>query len=145
MDNTIIGVWKVSKVVYESDGKISDIDPALPGVFIFTEKFYSMTWLPGDQLQADYSDLWHPNDEEKIQSYNSIVTNSGSYEFSESKVTTYVEVAKTPAFVKGWAVYECEVQNDQMRLEITDSVAHDGTRDEGYLKFKTIIHLKRVE
>lgn len=145
MIKAIRGVWKTSKLVYVSGDKTSIIEPALPGRFIFTEKHYSMTWMTGSELQSDYNDLWHPSDAEKIQSYNAIVTNSGRYELSGSELTTYVEVAKTPAFIGGKAVYQCEIIGDSMQLEIRDNVAHDGTRDEGYLKFKTRIHLKRVE
>jgi hypothetical protein len=145
MGGTIIGVWKLLSVIYNSAGEITTIDPALPGLFIFTEDYYSMTWMPGGILQEDYVDLWHPTDAEKVKSYNSIVTNSGRYELSESELTTYVDVAKTPAFVGGKAVYLYEIEGDEMRLEIKDNVAHDGTRDTGYLKFKTIITLERVE
>jgi len=145
MGNTIVGVWKILTVVYVSGGNVSTIDPALPGLFIFTQEYYSMTWMPGRVLQEDYANLWHPTDEEKVKSYNAIVTNTGRYELSGSELTTYVDVAKTPAFVGGKAVYQCDIKGDEMRLEIKDNVAHDGTRDKGYLKFKTIITLQRVE
>ena len=145
MGNTIVGVWKLLAVVYESGADITTIDPALPGLFIFTEEHYSMTWMPLRAQQETYADQWQPNDAEKVQSYNSIVTNTGRYKLSESELTTYVEVAKTPAFVGGKAVYQCVIQGDEMRLEILDNIAHDGTIDEGYLKFKTILTLQRVE
>ncbi|MBC8377123.1 MAG: lipocalin-like domain-containing protein [FCB group bacterium] len=145
MGNTIVGVWKLLTVVYLSGGDITTIDPALPGLFIFTDEHYSMTWMPLRDQQEAYADQWHPNDAEKIQSYNSIVTNTGRYELSGSKLTTHVEVAKTPAFVGGTAVYQCDIQGEEMRLQILDNVAHDGTRDEGYLKFKTILTLQKVE
>ena len=145
MGASIIGVWKVLAVAYVSGADITTFDPALPGLFIFYDQYYSMTWMPGGKMQEDYADLWHPNDAEKVKSYNSIVTNSGRYELSGSALTTYVEVAKTPAFVGGKAVYQCEINGDEMRLEVKDNVAHDGTRDEGYLTFKTILTLERVE
>ncbi|MBT4035920.1 MAG: hypothetical protein HOB84_09070 [Candidatus Marinimicrobia bacterium] len=145
MGNPITGVWKVQTVTYKSGEQVTSIDPALPGLFIFTEAHYSMTWMPGGVQQADYKDLWHPNDEEKVQSYNSLVTNTGRYELSGSRLTTCVDVAKTPAFVGGKAVYECNIDGDDMRLEIKNNVAHDGTQDAGYLKFNTVLSLKRVE
>ena len=145
MGNTIVGVWKLLTIVYVSGADTTTIDPALPGLFIFTEAHYSMTWMPLRDQQEAYADQWHPDDAEKVQSYNSIVTNTGRYELSDSKLTTYVEVAKTPAFVGGYAVYQCHIKGDEMRLQIVDNVAHDGTRDEGYLKFKTMLTLQRVE
>lgn len=145
MGNTIVGVWKILTVVYVSGGDVTTIDPALPGLFIFTVDHYSMTWMPGRTLQDDYTSLWHPTDDEKVKSYNSIVTNTGRYKLSGSELTTYVDVAKTPAFVGGKARYQCEINGDQMRLEVMDNVARDGTRDVGYLKFKTILTLQRVE
>ncbi len=145
MGASIVGVWKILTVVYISEGNVTTIDPALPGLFIFTENHYSMTWMPQQHIQEEYADMWHPSDAEKVQSYNSIVTNTGGYDFSGAELTTRVEVAKTPAFVGGKAIYACKVENDQMRLEIKDNLAHDGTRDAGYLKFKTILTLERVE
>jgi len=145
MSQSIQGVWKLKSIVYmENDERIT-IDPALPGLFIFTESHYSMTWMPQRKFQEDYADLWHPSDAEKVQSYNSIVTNTGSYELKSSELTTFVQVAKTPAFVGGKALYDCQVSGNEMTLEIKDNVAHDGTRDESYLKFKTILALMRVE
>ncbi len=145
MGNAIVGVWKLLTVVYVSGEDVTTIDPALPGLFIFTEDHYSMTWMPLKVQQEAYADQWHPNDAEKVQSYNSIVTNTGRYELSGTELTTYVEVAKTPAFVGGRAIYQCDIDDDEMRLEIKDNVANDGTRDEGYLLFKTILTLQRVE
>lgn len=145
MGDSIVGVWKLLTVVYIAGADVTSIDPALPGLFIFTPDHYSMTWMPQRHLQEEYADMWHPSDAEKVQSYNSIVTNTGRYEFSGQELTTYVEVAKTPAFVGGKATYECEISKDLMRLEVKDNLAHDGTRDEGYLKFKTILTLQRVE
>ncbi|MCF7823358.1 MAG: lipocalin-like domain-containing protein [Candidatus Marinimicrobia bacterium] len=143
MEASLIGAWKLLTVVYISGSDVTTIDPALPGLFIFSENHYSMTWMPLRKMQEDYADLWHPTDAEKVASYNSIVTNAGRYEYSDSKLTTFVEVAKTPAFVGGKAVYKCEVSDDMMRLEIIDNVAHDNTRDTAYLKFKTILTLQR--
>ena len=145
METSIVGVWKLLTIVYVSGADVSKVDPALPGLFIFSEDYYSMTWMPQQKFQEEYADLWHPSDAEKVQSYNSIVTNTGRYEVTNGELTTYVEVAKTPAFVGGKAVYDCEITGDILRLEVKDNVAHDGTRDESYLKFKTILTLERVE
>mgnify|MGYP005638679663 CR=1 FL=1 len=144
MLTSLIGTWKVLAVKYISGAEVSRVDPALPGIFIFTETHYSMTWMPTGKKQEDYDDLWHPTDAEKILSYNAIVTNAGRYELSESKLTTFVEVAKTPAFVGGKAIYSCEITGNEMHLEILDNLAHDGTRDEAYLKFRTILSLRRI-
>ena len=145
MGSAILGAWKLMSVNYVTTGEMTTIEPALPGLYIFAEAYYSMTWMTGRILQEDYADLWHPTDAEKVKSYNSIVTNSGRYELSGTELTTFVDVAKTPAFVGGKAIYSCEIEGDEMRLEILDNVAHDGTQDKAYLKFKTILTLHRVE
>ena len=145
MPGSIIGVWNLVAIVYVSGSDVTTIDPALPGLFIFTEQHYSMTWMPLQKQQEDYADLWHPSDSEKVQSYNSIVTNTGRYKISETELITHVQVAKTPAFVGGKAIYAFELKENELRLEILDNIAHDGTRDESYLKFKTILTLQRIE
>lgn len=145
MPASILGVWNLVSIVYVSGPEMTTIDPALPGLFIFTKNHYSMTWMPLQKQQEDYADLWHPNDSEKVQSYNSIVTNTGSYVLSKTELVTSVEVAKTPAFIGGKAIYACELGKDELRLEVLDTLANDGTRDESYLKFKTILKLQRIE
>jgi len=145
MPRSIIGVWNLISIVYVDGSDVTTIDPALPGLFIFTKNHYSMTWMPLQKQQEDYADLWHPDDSEKVQSYNSIVTNTGRYKRSETELVTYVEVAKTPAFIGGKAIYAFEIKEDELRLEILDNVAHDGTRDESSLKLKTILKLQRIE
>lgn len=143
--SSITGAWRVARLEFLSESGSQVIEPALPGLFIFTEKQYSMTWMPRIEQQANYKQVWHPTDVEKIESYNSIITNAGSYELVDAELTTHVEVAKTPAFIGGRATYRCEFSGDNLSLEITDNVAHDGTRDVAYLDFKTIIYLTRIK
>lgn len=145
MNESIVGCWRVSRIEMGAGSTMNVIDPALPGLFLFTRDHYSMTWMPGSERQPDYADLWHPNDTEKIYSYNAIVTNAGRYKIKKSKLVTDIQVAKTPAFIGGRAEYLLEIQSDRMTLEIVDNIAHDGTRDTAYLSFRIRIYLTRLE
>lgn len=143
--NPIAGSWTVARIEYISGTEHEWIDPAQPGLFLFTDTHYSMTWMPAGTRQPDYAQLWHPSDAEKVMSYNAIVCNAGQYELTGDILTTRVQVAKTPAFIGGLAKYQYLQNGDTLMLEIIDNVAHDGTRDVAYLTFRTIIHLQRTE
>jgi len=141
----LLGSWQVTAIGYKQADQVSRIEPALPGLFLFTQEHYSMTWMPGSQLQADYADLWHPTDREKVGSYNAVVVNAGSYSIDGDLLTTQVQVAKTPAFMGGYAVYQIQLDGDNLQLTVKDNVAHDGTRDTAYLQIETHIFLRRCE
>ena len=104
-----------------------------------------MVWMPLDQPLADFAEIWRPTDEEKVHSWNSIVVNSGTYAFTDSTVTTYPIVAKTPEFVGGSAVYTYRVEGDTLFMEVTDTVSHSGVQDPGIGVLRLLTTLVRVE
>ena len=143
--NPIHGVWKVVEIRQEASGKEYNNTEPQPGLMIFTNDYYSMVWMPLDRVQPDNATTWRPIDAEKIQQFNSIVVNSGSYSLSDSQLTTFPIVAKTPEFIGGKADYLWKSAQDTLRLELVNIYSRDGVLDEESLKFRTTLLLVRIE
>lgn len=141
----IEGVWEITQIIYQTSGNQFANPTPQAGIFIFTKNYYSMTWNPNDTKQEDYKDKWRPTDNEKIESYHSIITNSGTYKIIEGKIITIPLAAKTPAFIGGKAAYDFLVNDSSLTLTLSEVVSHDGVYDEGVKNYKTTIKLKRVE
>lgn len=129
------GIWRVATIRYAwADGEAT-IDPALPGLFLFKGEHYSFTWHQGDEAQPDYATPWQPTDAEKVQSYNAIVVNAGSFRLAGDTLITRPVVAKTPEFEGGEARFIYEVSGDTLRLAGGSIWNHRGELDPGAERF----------
>ncbi|MBN2565104.1 MAG: lipocalin-like domain-containing protein [Candidatus Eisenbacteria bacterium] len=139
------GTWKVVQIdVFSERGENSYPNPA-PGLVMFGERYYSMTWMPLTEAPADFEEVWRPTTEEMASAFGSIIVNAGTYTFTDSTLTTLPLVAKTPEFIGGRAVYNYSVRGDTLRLDMTDAVSHGGIRDPGVGRIRLPLTLVRVE
>lgn len=143
--NPLPGVWRVNEIRYTWEGGEQVLEEPQPGLVFFTKDHYSMTWMPRSERQADYADPWRPSDEEKVESYNSIVVNSGTYTLTDSILRTVPEVAKTPEFMGGLSDYAWRLEADTLWLDVVDIVSHAGIQDPAVPRFTTHLRLVRVE
>src|SRR5438132_12717107 len=106
---TIEGVWKVTEIVVSGENASNVLNPQ-PGLIIFTQKHYSVMWVPGNQPRTLFKEE-NPTNEEKIAAYDSFVANSGTYEVAEGILTLHPMVARSPNFMSGG------VSKNQLRIE----------------------------
>ena len=141
----IEGVWKVVTIQNVlPQGKFTNSNPQ-PGLFIFTGDYYSMVWMPRTVKLPDNKQIWQPTDQEKVDQFNSIIVNSGSYTISDSLLLTVPMVAKTPEFIGGKATYRWSFDNDTLSIAVLNIYSHNDILDEGAKKYPTIIKLLRLE
>jgi hypothetical protein len=107
----IEGVWKVTEIVV-TGANASNVANPQPGLIIFTQKHYSVMWVPGNQPRSLFKGE-DPTDQEKIAAYDSFVANSGTYELAGATLTLHPMVARSPNFMAGG------VSKVQMRIEGT--------------------------
>jgi len=106
---SIEGVWKVTEIVVTGEDA-SNVSRPQPGLIIFTQKHYSVMWVPGNQPRSLFKGE-NPTNDEKIAAYDSFVANSGSYEVAEGILTLHPMVARSPNFMAGG------VSKNQLRIE----------------------------
>ncbi len=139
------GVWRVSEVhLAGPEGETVDTQP-LPGLYTFKREHYSIVRMLGSQLPPDNARLWYPSMAEKAQQHDAIIVNAGTYEVSDSIMTTYPIAAKTPEFIGGSTVYGWRVVADSLWLTTLDIRSRDGVQDPFVNHYRLVMKLVRAE
>jgi len=107
------GVWSVVRV--DPSGP-SVIDPAQPGLYIFTAAHYSAVYTPGPDPRVKAVTSFMPTPDEMVAQYQTIIVNSGSYEIEGSSFTLRPMIAKSPGFVGGYLNGTFSISGDTLVL-----------------------------
>ena len=122
----VVGVWKVRNVARQ--GRSEPIaDRPFPNLILFTARHYSMVWAFGTE-QRPFATRWNPTDAEKIERFDSLVVNSGTYEIEGNTLTAHPVVARIPDFMGGKLICEYRIENDTMTLKFVDEYSFDGVQ-----------------
>jgi len=138
------GVWHVTEITYSQTSE--SYTDSLSSIFIFTDKHYSMTWVEGSPALRVFKQRWNPTDNEKIECYNSLVVNSGTYQLTDSLFTARPSVARVPDFIGGKLICSFKVSKDILILEFVDEYSFDGVQAPWVAAEKGLgIKLNRIE
>ena len=142
---SIEGVWKITQIINQTpENQFANPEPQ-DGIFIFTKEHYSMVWNPNDSRLEDYKNIWKPTDKEKINSYNSINSNSGKYEIKKNKIICKPKLAKIPSFIGGKAIYAFLLDGNYLTLQLENKTSYDGRADKEIKNYKTTLKLIKIE
>lgn len=140
----VVGIWQVKEIARQGgSGPIAG--KPLPSIFIFTPRHYSMVWVFGAETQRSFTERWNPTDAEKIERFNSLVVNSGTYEIKESTLIAHPVVARIPDFMGGKLICEYHIENDMMRLKFIDEYSFDGVQAPWVASGGLILTLVRID
>jgi hypothetical protein len=140
----IVGVWQVKGIARQGDsGQMGD--KPFPSIFIFTPRHYSMVWVFGVEPQQSFAERWNPTDAEKIERFNSMVVNSGTYEIEGSTLTAHPIVARIPDFMNGKLICEYHIENDIMQLKFVDEYSFDDVQAPWVASGGLILTLARTD
>ena len=81
----LLGVWRMTEVVFSTPNMSRIIANPQPGAFIFTKRHYSFMHIWGDEPRSFLPDS--PNDAERLESLERLRTSLGTYEASDSTIT----------------------------------------------------------
>jgi hypothetical protein len=124
--NKLEGVWTVVEIINEYKDSTQIISNPQPGIWIFSEEYYSATWTSSAKERKPYQQPFDPTSDEKLAAYSSIVVNTGTYELTDTTLITYPVVARVPAFSGGKAIYELKVESDVIFLTIKEEYSKTG-------------------
>jgi len=127
--NPLHGVWSMTAMTPGGGG--ATIDPSQPGLFIFTEWYYSAVCSLGSDPRPLSAAGFNPTLEEKVAQYDTIIVNTGTYEASGSTITFRPMVAKSPEFIGGHSTMDFQINGDVLTLTITSTMAADGVSAPG--------------
>ncbi|MGI9259569.1 MAG: hypothetical protein ACR2QQ_12100 [Gammaproteobacteria bacterium] len=115
------GAWAVTEVaVTGGENPGTNMNPQ-PSLYLFTDRHYSIMFVPGSEPRAAAPGEDGFSDEETIASFNSFVANSGSYEISGSNLTYSRMVARVPDVMPSTAEVEYVVDGDTLVLTGTNA------------------------
>lgn len=118
------GAWKYVELSTTSPDTSSTITSPQPSLYIFLKQHYSVMFVPGSEPRELFSGDEpvlgsDPTDAEKLAAYDSFIANSGTYELTDSTLTTRPMVAKNPNFMAGGSLtFTYRVEADTLRLTL---------------------------
>lgn len=121
--NPLVGVWSVTVMNAGSDHAI---DPAQPGLYIFTDGYYSAVYSRGADPRPVPAAAFDPTIEEKVAQYDTLIVNTGSYETHGSTITLRPMIAKSPEFVGGHRNMTYQISGNLLTLTLESVVSGDG-------------------
>jgi len=121
--NPLAGAWSVSAIT-GADGVT--IDPAQPGLFVFTDGHYSAVYTPGAEPRPASATHFVATDEEALAQFQSFIVNAGTYSVDGSTITFRPSIARAPEFVGGQATAEFEIAGDVLTLRYQTIVSAGG-------------------
>lgn len=140
----VVGVWQVKEIArQDSSGQIAD--KPLPSIIIFTPRHYSMVWVFGAELPRSFAERWSPTDAEKIERFNSLVVNSGTYEIEGNTLIAHPVIARIPDFMGGKLICEYHIEKETMRLKFVDEYSFDGVQAPWVKSGGLILKLVRID
>ncbi len=90
----LIGAWLITETsVTTEEGTTTNENPQ-PGVYIFTERHFSNMLIPNKEGRPPFSTA--RTDAERLAAYDNFIADSGSYELTDSSLTTHNIIAKEP-------------------------------------------------
>jgi hypothetical protein len=111
--NELVGAWLiVESTITTPEGTRKNENPQ-PGLYIFTERHFSNMLVPREARPV-LSD--EGTDEERLGAWSNFIANAGSYEFTDTLITTQNIVAKIPNAMDGGFTYRYTLEGDSLVL-----------------------------
>ena len=127
-EQSLEGVWKIEEMtIVDANGQTTDVN-IQRSLVIFTDSHYSFVYTYGDDLRKLPAEHWNPTDAEKIDAFNTLVVNTGTYELTESRLVKRPIAAKSEEFVGGHEGCDYRLEVDTLYLVETESVSVGGVQ-----------------
>ena len=126
LKDQLVGAWTVYEIENEFSDSAQTIRNPQPGIWIFSDGYYSATFIPGTKIRIPYEHTFNPTPVEMINAYNSIVVNTGTYELTDTTLITFPVVSRVPDFSGGKGIYELRIESDTLYLTMTEEYSRNG-------------------
>lgn len=124
----LLGTWHLKEVQWISKDTTHFLKMPQPGLLLVTPDAYSIMWSPKAEKRTPFKILSNPTEAEIKYGFSSIIFNSGSYESTDSTMTTKATIAKVPGFEKGQQYYRYSIKENKLLLTMYDEVYPDGSK-----------------
>jgi hypothetical protein len=122
------GVWQRVSVTYAGPDTSWTLTHPQPSVYIFTKRYYSMMFVPGEGPRTPFT-TDRPSPAERITAFNSFRASSGTYELRDSHLVLRPLVARVPNLMTaGEQGYVYRLRGDSLWLTFEYPWTVDTTR-----------------
>lgn len=140
-----IGSWEMLEVHWVLADTTYSIKKAQPGLFIFEADRYSIMWTPIEKPRTPFQNLSKPTKEEMQSGFRSVVFNGGTFQMTDSTITTTANIAKVPGFEGGKQFYRYTIETDILTLTMFDETYPAGKKPEWSGRVETKFVMKRAK
>jgi Lipocalin-like domain len=112
--SSIRGVWRQVEAT-SANGEISKSN--LPSLAIFTDRYYALMEITGERPAPAPGEA---TDADKLKLYDTLLANSGTYEFDGTTVTRHAQIAKNQAVIGSAITSQVAVSGNRFVETITD-------------------------
>lgn len=114
--NALNGAWKVVEITNEGGQNPGTSTVRTPSLYIFADGYYSLMWVTEDGSRPEFYPDTEVSDEDIVAAFNSFVAQTGSYEVSESTITTRAMVSKVPGATGTTVEIQYRIEDDTLYL-----------------------------
>jgi hypothetical protein len=127
--NSLNGAWRMtsSKTIGPDGSEYPS--SAQESFLLFTDQYYSMNRVSGNEPSEFYKKRFQPSESEKLNRYNSLLVNAGTYSVEDSVLVIQPVFALVPEFVGGIGKFDCTFHNDTLELDWKVILSADSVPD----------------
>ena len=122
--NALFGTWGITEVSETSPDTTWTIKNPQPGLCIFSDRHFSTLLVLGTEDRMPFTD--ETTDEEVLAAYQRFIAFAGTYEVTNTELTTHNFVAKLPNAMNGVSTYRYTVHGDSLVLTFNEGWAPVG-------------------
>ena len=111
--NSLVGAWLIVETTVTTPGGTTTNENPQTGLYIFTQGHFSNMLIPGERRSPFGEER---TDEERLVAYDNFIADSGSYELTDSLLTTHNRIAKVPNAMDGGFSYRYILEGDSLVL-----------------------------
>lgn len=122
----LVGAWLIVQTTRTTPDSSSVNDNPQPGLYIFTERHFSIMLIPGENPRADLPPNASP--EERLAAFEDFIADAGSYEATDTLITMRNLIAKVPNVMNAGAggPYRYRIDGDTLTLSFSGGWAAGG-------------------
>jgi len=122
--STLLGAWRITEVSVTSPDTTWTSKNPQPGLYIFSDRHFSNLLVSGTEERTPFND--DTTDEEVLVAYQRFIADAGTYEVTDTELTTHNIVAKVPNYMNGGFTYRYSVHGDSLVLTFNEGWAPPG-------------------
>lgn len=126
VSNPFSGAWLITQTgVTDAYGATTVNDSPATGMFVFTQRHYSILFVPGAE-RAPCRFSREVTSAECLSAYDNFSADAGTYVYDETTLTAQNMIAKIPDVMKATAVFEWRLDGDALLLTLRGAWAPVG-------------------